>query len=332
MILKVLFIGGTGVISSACTELCVENGIDLTLLNRGQTNRPIPNVIKIIKADIHIPEQVKSILKNQRFDVVVDWIAYTQEHVENDYDIFKDKTSQFIFISTASVYQKPPKTLPIKETEALLNPFWEYSRNKIQCEQYLERMFQDYKFPVTIVRPSHTYDRTKIALSGGYTAVNRMREGKKIIIHGDGTSLWTLTHHRDFAAGFIGLLGNLKAIGEAYHITSDEVLTWNQICGIFADVIGVEANIIHIPSDFIYQFDRDWGEGLLGDKAHCMIFDNSKLRQLNPGYEAKIPFTEGVKEIITWYDEDPDRRNIDQTWDAKMDEIIDRYESLSSLS
>jgi len=327
--LKVLFIGGTGVISSACTELCVENGIDLTLLNRGLTNRPIPNGIKIIKADIHNPEQVKSILKNQRFDVVVNWIAYTQEHVENDYEIFKDKTSQFIFISSASAYQKPPKTLPIKETEPLINPFWEYSRNKIQCEQYLDKMFQDYKFPITIVRPSHTYDRTKIALSGGYTAVNRIREGKKVIIHGDGTSLWTLTHHRDFAAGFIGLLGNSKAIGEAYHITSDEVLTWNQICGIFADVIGVKANIIHIPSDFIYRFDKDWGEGLLGDKAHCMIFDNSKIKQLNPGYKAKIPFTEGAKEIIAWYIEDSERRKIDQTWDTKMDEIIDRYESLS---
>jgi nucleoside-diphosphate-sugar epimerase len=190
-------------------------------------------------------------------------------------------------------------------------------------------MFRDHNFPVTIVRPSHTYDRTKIALSGGYTAINRIRKGKKVIIHGDGTSLWTLTHHRDFAEGFIGLLGNSKAIGEAYHITSDEVLTWNQICGIFADALGVEANIVHIPSDFIHQFDKEWGEGLLGDKAHCMIFDNTKIKQINPEFQAKIPFREGAKEILFWYDEDPERRIVDSLLDSKMDEIIEHFESLS---
>lgn len=301
--------------------------MDLYLLNRGQTNCPIPNDVKIIKADIRNPEQVKSILMNYTFDVVVDWIAYNPKHVKNDYEIFMDKTSQFIFISSASAYQKPPSSLPIKETEPLINPYWEYSRNKIRCEEYLLQVFRDHNFPVTIVRPSHTYDRTKIALSGGYTALNRIREGKKVIIHGDGTSLWTLTHHQDFARGFVGLLGNSKAIGEAFHITSDEVLTWNQICEVLADAAGVKANIIHIPSDFIYRFDKEWGEGLLGDKAHCMIFDNSKIKQINPEFQAKMPFKKGVKEIIAWYDEDPARRVVDQTWDSKMDKIIAQYES-----
>ena len=327
--LKLLFIGGTGVISSACTELCVKGGIDLTILNRGQTSRPVPANVKHLKADIRNPEQVKSILQNDKFDVIVDWIAYTPEHVKNDYKIFKNITSQYIFISSASVYQKPPDSLPIKETEPLVNPIWEYSGNKIQCEQFMVKMFLENNFPVTIVRPSHTYDRTKIALSGGYTALHRIREGKKVIIHGDGTSLWTLTHHKDFATGFMALLGNSKAIGEAYHITSDEVLTWNQICIIFAEAIGVQPNIVHIPSDFIYKFDKEWGEGLLGDKAHSMIFDNMKIKKLNPEFQAKIQFKEGAKEIIAWYDEDLSRREIDKNWNSKMDEIIGHFESLT---
>jgi nucleoside-diphosphate-sugar epimerase len=276
----------------------VEKGIDLYLLKRGQTNRPIPNNVTIFKADIRNPEEVKSILGHETFDVVVDWIAYTPENVKNDYEIFKDKTSQYVFISSASAYQKPPSTLPIKETESLINPYWKYSRYKILCEEYLLQVHQTNKFPVTIVRPSHTYDCTKIALSGGYTALNRILEGKKVIIHGDGTSLWTLTHHQDFARGFIGLLGNESAVGEAFHITSDEALTWNQICEIFANTLGVQAQIVHIPSDFIYRYDKEWGEGLLGDKAHSLIFDNTKIKQLNPEFEAKIPFREGAKEIV----------------------------------
>jgi nucleoside-diphosphate-sugar epimerase len=309
--------------------LCVENGIDLYLLNRGQTGRQILKDVKAFKADIHNSEQVKSVLKNETFDVVVDWIAYTPENVKNDFEIFKDKTSQYIFISSASAYQKPPSILPIKETEPLINPYWEYSKNKIFCEDYLLKKFRENEFPVTIVRPSHTYDRTKIALSGGYTALNRMLKGKKVILHGDGTSLWTLTHHKDFAQGFIGLLGNEKSIGQSYHITSDEVLTWNQICEIFAETLGIQAQIVHVPSELIYRYDKEWGEGLLGDKAHCMIFDNTKIKQINPEFEAKISFREGAKEIIAWYDEDPSRKVIDQRWDSIMDEIVNRYESLS---
>jgi nucleoside-diphosphate-sugar epimerase len=303
-------------------------GMDLYLLNRGQTIRTIPSKVTTIKADIRDKNEIKSLMASESFDVVVNWIAYTSDHVKSDFKIFRDKTSQYIFISSASAYQKPPSSLPIKETEPLCNPYWEYSRNKIDCEEFLLKMYHDHDFPVTIVRPSHTYDHTKVALSGGYTALSRMREGKKIVIHGDGTSLWTLTHHEDFARGFVGLLGHPVAIGEAYHITSDEILTWNQICEIYAEVLGVEPNILHIPSDFIYRLDKDWGEGLLGDKAHCLIFDNSKIRSVNPQFEIKIPFKKGVEEVVNWYDEDVIRRSVDSSWNFRLEEIIKRFKPI----
>lgn len=326
--MKVLFIGGTGVISSACTNLCVEMGIELHLLNRGKTDRSIPKGVNIIIADVRDPEGVRTKLQNETYDVVVDWIAFNSDHVRSDFDIFKDKTSQYIFISSASAYQKPASSLPIRESEPLINSIWEYSQHKIYCEEYLMNVYREYDFPVTIVRPSHTYDRTKIALSGGYTTLNRIQNGKKIIIHGDGTSLWTLTHHEDFARGFVGLLGNSNSIGEAFHITSDEILTWNQICETFAEAVSVDVHIVHIPSDFIHQYDKEWGDGLLGDKAHCMIFDNSKIKKFNPGYQSKIPFKEGAKEIVAWYNDDPARKVIDSAWESKIEEIINKYESL----
>ena len=324
--MKILFIGGTGVISSACSQLCVEKGYELYVLNRGVTSRPLPDGVTVLKGDIHNREQVKDLIKDLTFDVVVDWIAYTPDHIHNDFLLFRDKTSQFIFISTASAYQKSPKSLPVKETDPLENPFWDYSYQKILCEKHLLDIYIDYKFPVTIVRPSHTYDKTKIPLHGGYTALDRLLKGKQIIIHGDGTSLWTLTHHRDFAKGFVGLLGKSEAIGEAYHITSDELLTWNHICEIIAEAACVKPKIIHIPSDFIARFDKEWGDGLLGDKAHCAIFDNSKIKQINPDFEATIPFTEGAKEIVAWYLQDESRRVINAEKDKTMDHIISTYE------
>jgi nucleoside-diphosphate-sugar epimerase len=296
-------------------------------LNRGKSPRPNPKHIQLIKADIRDINLVRSLIDTHTFDVVVDWIAYTPEHIKNDFELFKDRTAQYIFISSASAYQKPPAHLPIKETQPLNNPFWEYSQKKILCEQQLMDLYHRERFPVTILRPSHTYDRTKIPLHGGYTTIDRMLKGKKIIIHGDGTSLWTLTHHRDFAKGFIGLLSNSEAIGEAYHITSDEVLTWNQICEIIAQTAGVEPRIIHIPSRFIRYFDKDWGDGLLGDKAYSMIFDNSKIKRINPQFEAIIPFREGAKEIISWYFADESRKHIDNAKNRIMDEMISRYES-----
>ena len=324
--MKVLFIGGTGIISSACSPLAIEQGMELYLLNRGTSFRPAPEGAKLLHGDIRNPESVRQAIGDLHFDAVVDWIAFTPEHIETDIELFNGRTDQFVFISSASAYQKPIASLPITESTPLHNPYWEYSRNKIACEERLVQAYREEGFPITIVRPSHTYDQTLLPMSGGYTVVNRMRQGKKVIVHGDGTSLWTMTHHRDFAKGFVGLLGNHHAIGDTFHITSDELLTWNQIFELVAHAAGVEANIVHIPSDFIAQFDQGWGDGLLGDKAHSVMFDNSKIKNIVPDYVAAIPFARGVQEIMAWYDADPSRQVVDAEKDAMMDRIIAAYE------
>jgi len=324
---KVLFIGGSGIISSACTQLAIERGIDLTLLNRGQSTRPIPETAKILIGDIRDKASVVQALGNEMFDVIVDWVAYTPEHIELDLQLFRGRTKQYVFISSASAYQTPPAALPITESTPLSNPIWVYSQAKIACEERLTQAYRQDGFPVTIVRPSHTYDRTMLPVHGRYTVVDRLRKGKKVIVHGDGTSLWTLTHHRDFARGFVGLLGNHHAIGDVFHITSDEILTWNQIFELVAQAAGAEANIVHIPSDFIADFDREWGADLLGDKAHSMIFDNSKIKRMVPDYTATIPFVRGAEEILAWHDADPARRVVDSDKDRLMDKIIAAYES-----
>ena len=324
--MKALFIGGTGVISSACSQLAIEYGIDLYLLNRGLSKRPVPKGAKVFLADIRDPSLVESVIGSKNFDVVVDWVAYTPQHIETDLKLFSGHVGQYIFISSASAYQTPPLSLPVTESTPLFNPFWEYSRNKIACEERLMNAYREHGFPATIVRPSHTYDSTLLPMHGGYTVVNRMRIGKPVIVHGDGTSLWVLTHHRDFAKGFLGLLGNPHAIGDTFHITSDEILTWNQIFKTIAKAASVDARIVHIPSDFIARFDPRWGSSLLGDKSHSMIFDNSKIKHLVPDYVARTPFARGAEEIITWYDEDPTRQEINQELDELMDRIIAAYQ------
>ena len=323
--IRVLFIGGTGVISSACSRLCIEKGYDLYLLNRGRSQRPVPEGAKTLISDFSDKKDVSAVLGKKDFDVVVNWIAYTQADVQADYKLFRDRTNQYIFISSASAYRKPATILPITENEPLINPFWKYSNHKIECEKYLETMYTQFDFPVTIIRPSHTYDQTKIPLHGGYTALDRMYRGKEIIIHDQGQSKWTLTHHLDFAAGFLPVFGNAGTIGEVYHITSDEVLTWNEICQLLADAAGVETKIRHIPSKFIHSIDTEWGDGLLGDKAHDMIFDNTKIKKLNPEFKAKIPFAEGAREIVRWYSGHPDQCQINLELDRTMDIMIEKY-------
>ena len=318
--MKVLFIGGTGIISTACTELCIERGIELYLLNRGKSARPIPVGAKSIIADYRNPAEVKAAIGDMQFDSVVDWIAYVPEQVQSDIDFFKDHTKQYIFISSASAYQTPPKKLPVTELTPLDNPVWQYSRDKIACENLLKRVYKFDKFPATVVRPSHTYDKMSLPFQEHYTMIDRMRKGKKIIVHGDGTSLWVLTNSKDFAKGFVGLLDNEATIGEVFHITSDELLSWNQIIHYFADAIGVKPEIVPIPSEVIARYHKDWGDSLLGDKMHSMIFDNSKIKKFVPEYEATIPFSEGAKEIMNWYDADSTR----QTIDPEMDKLIDR--------
>ena len=323
--MKVLFIGGTGVISSACSRLAVRRGMGLYLLNRGQTERPIPEGAHVLHGDARDRASVERALGAAAFDAVVDWIVFTPEQLEADIALFRGRTGQYVFISSASAYQKPISHLPITESTPLYNPFWAYSRNKIACEERLVRAYREDGFPITIVRPSHTYDRTMVPLMGGYTDIERMRKGKKVVVHGDGTSLWVLTHHEDFAKGFVGLLGNDHAIGQAVQITSDEVLTWNQIYTIVGHTAGVEPQIVHVPSDVIATFDAEVGAGLLGDKAHSVIFDNSKLKRLVPDFVASIPFSQGAREIVAWFGEDPARQVVDAQVDELMERIISSF-------
>jgi nucleoside-diphosphate-sugar epimerase len=320
--MRVLFIGGTGVISSACSDLAVAQGVELFLLNRGGSLRQPAAGARQLHADIRDPSSVRTVIGSMDFDVVVDWIAYTPDHVDVDLELFRGRTGQYVLISSASVYETPPARLPVVESTPLSNPFWQYSRDKIACEERAQRAHRDEGFPITIVRPAHTYDRTKLPIRGSYTMVDRMRRGLPVVVQGDGTSLWTLTHHADFARGFIPLLGNPAAIGEAFHITSDDLLTWNQIYLSIAGAAGVEPHMVHVPSDWIARFDPEWGGSLLGDKAHSMIFDNSKLRSLVPGFAAAIPFHQGAQEILTWFDQKPERRVVDADLNRTLDEIV----------
>lgn len=325
---KILFIGGTGLISSACTQLALEKGLDLYLLNRGKSTRPVPEGAKTIHADIRNPQSVRDALGDHHFDAVVDWIAFTPEQIETDLDLFRGRTGQFLFISSASVYQKPPASLPITESTLPANPFWGYSRNKIACEERLIRAYREEGFPMTIVRPSHTYDERSLPMQGGYTVIDRMRKGQKVIVHGDGTSLWVMTHHRDFAKGFVGLLGNHRTLGETFHITSDETVTWNQIHEIFAAAVGAEAKLVHVPSDTLAAFEGMGGEGLLGDKTHSVTFDNSKIKRFVPDFAATIPLSWGAQEVMAWYDADPARRKVDEAFNRLTDKIIAAQEQI----
>ncbi len=326
--MKVLFIGGTGTISSGVTPLAIEQGIDLYLLNRGQSPRALPMGATHLQADISDTAAVQTVLGAHEFDVVVNWIAYVPDDVTRDIARFQDRTGQYIFISSASAYQSTGGTRPITESTPLVNPCLRYAQQKIACENVLMQAHREEGFPVTIVRPSHTYDRTSVPTTiGRYTAIDRLRRGQPTLIHGDGTSLWTLTHHRDFAQGFVGLLGHPLALGEAVHITADEVLTWNQIHTMLAHAFNVEARFVHVPSDLIHAYDPTLGAGLLGDKAGCKVFDNSKIKRLVPTYQAAIPFHQGAQEIARWYQEDPRRQVVDHALDRTIERILTAYQS-----
>ena len=294
-----LFIGGTGKISSACTERAVAQGYDTTILNRGTTSsRGVPRAAHTVCADIRDADSVRTVLGARTFDVVVDFVAFTPAHVQADVELFSGRTGQYVFISSASAYQTPPARLPIVESTPLRNPFSQYSRDKIACEELLVAAYRSDGFPATIVRPSHTYDRTSVPLSGGWTDIDRMRRGRDVVVHGDGTSLWTLTHHTDFAKAFVGLLGHPQAIGDSFHITSDEVLTWNQVYETMAAAAGVTPRLVHVASETIAEADAELGTSLLGDRAHSVIFDNSKVKSLVPDYVATTPFARGAHEIM----------------------------------
>ena len=325
--MKVLFIGGTGNISSSVSRLCVERGHELYLLNRGQRGAPVAGATPL-RADVTRPEAAAAALAGHRWDAVVDWIAFTVADVERDLALFRGRTGQYVFISSASAYQKPPLSPFVTESTPLANPFWQYSRDKIACEERLARAQREEGFPVTVVRPSHTYDTVIPVSIGGWTeyaVVDRMRRGQPVIIHGDGTSLWTLTHAEDFARGFVGLLGHPGAIGEAFHITSDEVLTWNQIYRELAAAAGAEARIVHIPSEFIAACEPALAGTLLGDKAHSVIFDNSKIRRFVPGFRAEIPFAAGIRRTLAWFAADPARQVVSPATDERIEAILHAY-------
>jgi nucleoside-diphosphate-sugar epimerase len=329
--MRVLFIGGTGIISTACTQLAAQRGIDLTLATRGRRGAPLPAGVKTLTLDMDDAPGAAQALAAQAFDAVVDWIAFTPAHIERDLNLFRGRTGQYVFISSASAYQKPSGHYLITESTPLANPYWQYSRDKIACEDRLIKAYREEDFPVTIVRPSLTYGDTQITLAinswaRSYTAVDRMRQGKKVIVPGDGSSLWVITHNTDFAKGLVGLLGNPQAIGHAFHITTDEVMTWDQFYRIVGAAAGVEPQLVHMPTDFIAACLPDKLGGLKGDKAVSVVFDNSKIKRFVPGYRAIVPFAEGIRRTMAWFDADPARRLIDDDANARWDKLIAAYE------
>jgi nucleoside-diphosphate-sugar epimerase len=320
---RVLFIGGTGIISSACSPLAIQRGMELYLFNRGQSLRQAPEGARLLAGDIRQDARaLAQAVDEHAIDVVVNWIAYHPDEVRRDIELLKGKLKQYVFISSASAYAKPVPRLPITEETPLNNPFWEYSRNKQACEEALMDAYASEGFPATIVRPSHTYDKTLLPFNGRWTVVERMRQGKPVVVHGDGSSLWVLTHHADFAKGFVGLLGRQEAVGQTYHITSDELLSWNAIYAMVAEAAGAEFRPVYAPSSLIAEYDADLGAGLLGDKAHSVIFDNRKIKALVPEFEATIPFAQGVQEIIAWHEANPQFKVIDEVHDALQERIV----------
>jgi nucleoside-diphosphate-sugar epimerase len=330
--MKVLFIGGTGIISTACTRLALQRGISLTLLTRGQHRTEYPNGAETVHADISDAPAVSRALGDRQFDAIVNWIAFTSADIERDLELFRRRTRQYIFISSASAYQKPCTSYLITESTPLANPHWDYSRNKIACEERLLKAYREEGFPATIVRPSLTYGENLIPLvinswERSYTVVDRMLQGQKVIVPGDGSSLWVITHNTDFAKGFVGLLGHEQAIGHAFHITTDEVLTWDQLYRTVAAAVGVEPRIVHIPSDFMVACLPDMEGTLIGDKSVSVVFDNAKIKRFVPEYVATTLFAQGIRQSLAWFDADPRRKLIDAKENAIWDQLIESYET-----
>ena len=331
--MNALLIGGTGTISMAITRLLAEKGWEVHLLNRGNRKAEVPQGVHWIQADISDEQAVAQILQGRHFDCVCEFIGFLPEQVERDIRLFEGKTSQYLYISSASAYHKPVMDPWITEGTALANPYWEYSRNKIACEEVLMKACRERQFPVTIIRPSHTYDNRKVPLGvhgskGSYQVIKRMLEGKPVIIHGDGTSLWTITHNTDFAKGYVGLMGNPHAIGEAFQITGDETLTWNQIYETIARVLGVELKACHVASDFLAATGKyDMLGNLIGDKANSVLFDNSKLKRAVPDFVPTVRFEEGIRDTLANIMAHPELQQEDPEFDAWCDKVIEVQEA-----
>jgi nucleoside-diphosphate-sugar epimerase len=331
--MKALFIGGTGTISTAISQLCVQLGWELTLLNRGTHRERMPEGVEQIAADMNDRADVQAKLAGRKFDVVADFIAFTVDQVERDIQLFSGKTAQYFFISSASAYQKPLSSPFITESTPLSNPFWQYSRDKIACEELLMKEYRENGFPITIIRPSHTYGDMGVPVAlhgakGSYAVVDRIRRGLKVIVPGDGLTLWTLTHNTDFAKAFCGLMGNVHAIGETYQITGDESLTWNQIYGAIAAAFGEEPHLVHIATETLARLAPNWSGELIGDKSNTVVFDNAKIKRAVPGFTATLRFDQGVRRTIAYIYSHPELQVPDPAFEEWMDQGIDAYEKL----
>ena len=329
-----LFIGGTGTISAAITRLVAKDGEwKLFLLNRGNREGTVPEGVTVIKADVSDEADVAAKTAGMQFDCVCDFIGFTQDQVERDWRLFRGRTKQYMYISSASAYQKPCTGYIINEGTPLANPYWQYSRNKIACEEFLMDKYREEGFPITIIRPSHTYDERNIPVSvhgknGSWPVIRRMLAGKPVIIHGDGSSLWTLTHNSDFAVGFKGLMGNVHAIGGAFQITSDESLTWNQIYSCIADALGVELKPYYVSSEFLGAVGAEYelGPNLIGDKACTVVFDNTKLKKAVPEFNPVVRFDQGVRRTVEYIKSHPEHQKEEPEFDAWCDRVIDAIE------
>jgi nucleoside-diphosphate-sugar epimerase len=325
--MKLLFLGGTGIISTACTELAARSGFDLFLLNRGTKPAALPTGVNVLTADIHDPAQTAAALAGHTFDAVVQFIAYKPADIERDIALFRNITKQYVFISSASAYQRPAAHYLVTESTPLANPFWAYSRDKIACEERLMAEHRATGFPVTIVRPSLTYGRSMIPLALNswrhpWTVPDRMLRGLPVLVHGDGESLWQTTHNTDFAKGLLGLTGQPRAIGEAFHITTDEVLTWNQYYQAVGRALGVEPKLVHIASETLCELEPNLSGGLLGDKASSVVLDNTKIKQFVPSYKATVTFQDGVNQAVAWFRSDPARQSVDPQFSEMYDQLL----------
>ena len=340
--MKALFIGGTGTISAAIVRRLVgELGWDVYLLNRGNRSSAVPENVHQITADIYDEADVADKIKDLYFDVVCEFIGFEPAHLERDYRLFKGKTNQYIFTSSASAYHKPAVNYLVNEGTTLANPYWGYSRNKIACEEFLMKKYREEGFPVTIVRPSHTYDERSIPVgvhgnNGSWQVVKRMLEGKPVIIQGDGTSLWTVTYNKDFAIGYTGLMGNPHAIGEIFQITGDETLTWNQIHETVARILGVELHPVHVASEFLAAAGEsegyDFAGALLGDKAVSVVFDNSKIKSIVPDMRTTTRFEQGARIALDYILAHPEEcQREDVRFDIWCDKVVDALEQAKKI-
>ena len=335
---RALFLGGTGTISQAVCALAAQRGWELTLVNRGRSANRVPDGVEILRADVREPGALEQVLAGRSFDVVADFIAFSPADVQRDMDLFDGRCGQYLFISSASAYQKPSAPLPITESTPLVNPYWQYSRNKIACEEALNDRLRRTGFPVTIVRPSHTYCESKVPVAlhgdrGNWQVLSRMMQGKPTIIPGDGTSLWTATHSTDFAKGFVGLMGNPRALGTAVHITSDEALSWNQIYAVLARALGVELHPVHIAADFLAacQEGYDLRGQLLGDKCANVLFDNTKLKRLVPDFVCTVSMADGLRAAVAYMCSHPECQEPDPVFDDWCDRVCVAYQAGQAL-